>query len=231
MLPLFLPRRFRRPLLFPPGLLALAGLLWLGCVALPQMRGIISGQQAVIEITVNPQVNTADLKYAHPAFRRWLLNAWEPNSQWNSVSFNGHLFEDYFVLRQAQQQVEYMRNKPLQKDSLRVQFSEHASYRSLVQMLNMAQRPTTVMYWLDFRMRSTTLYIFPRGREHEEKWVCGPMSTDWFSQPWHSQFWLLIHNRRHIPYFYPEWRNTWLLLLLLSLLSGWRVARQWRPAA
>ena len=30
----YLPRRHRRQLLFPPGLLALAGLLWLGCVAL-----------------------------------------------------------------------------------------------------------------------------------------------------------------------------------------------------
>lgn len=30
----YLPRRHRRYLLFPPGLLALAGLLWLGCVAL-----------------------------------------------------------------------------------------------------------------------------------------------------------------------------------------------------
>lgn len=30
----YLPRRHRRPLLFPPGLLALAELLWLGCVAL-----------------------------------------------------------------------------------------------------------------------------------------------------------------------------------------------------
>ena len=31
---LYLPRRHRRQLLFPPGLLTLAGLLWLGCVAL-----------------------------------------------------------------------------------------------------------------------------------------------------------------------------------------------------
>ena len=30
----YLPRRHGRQLLFPPGLLALAGLLWLGCVAL-----------------------------------------------------------------------------------------------------------------------------------------------------------------------------------------------------
>jgi len=33
-MPFYLPRRHRRPLLFPPGLLALTGLLWLGCVAL-----------------------------------------------------------------------------------------------------------------------------------------------------------------------------------------------------
>ena len=32
----YLPRRHCRRLLFPPGLLALAGLLWLGCVYITQ---------------------------------------------------------------------------------------------------------------------------------------------------------------------------------------------------
>ncbi|SHK86727.1 hypothetical protein [Hymenobacter psychrotolerans] len=52
LLPLHLPRR-RRPLLFPPGLLALAWLLWLGCVALPQMRGM-EKPQVIMQVTMRP---------------------------------------------------------------------------------------------------------------------------------------------------------------------------------
>ena len=38
-MPFYLPRRYRRKLLFPPSLLALAGLLWLGCVAVGTWQG------------------------------------------------------------------------------------------------------------------------------------------------------------------------------------------------
>ena len=37
--PFYLPRRHRRKLLFPPGLLAMAGLLWLGRVAVGTWQG------------------------------------------------------------------------------------------------------------------------------------------------------------------------------------------------
>ena len=52
------PRRTRRRLLLPPGLLALAWLLWLGCVAVPQLRGM--KRQTVMQISIPPLIPLVD---------------------------------------------------------------------------------------------------------------------------------------------------------------------------
>lgn len=218
LLPLHLPRRHRRQLLFPPGLLALAWLLWLGCVALPQLRGMERPLQSVLQISlpslhfdggwgIGPPLYASEQQLA--TFRNW-----------RTVTFTENRFADYFNFSQAAAAVELVKADSTYKAGMRIRFSDNASYASLVYSLDLLNKHDIKTWWLDVQHQPTTLYAFTRRPDPPgTMWVCGNTYT-------------------HIPesspprslaeFFLPDWRNSTLLLLLMALLSAVRLGRRWR---
>ncbi|QNH61158.1 hypothetical protein [Hymenobacter sediminicola] len=230
LLPLHLPRRHRRPLLFPPGLLALAWLLWLGCVALPQMRGM--GRERVMQLTLAPLqipyygVLGTNLIGKEPYFSSLELAAFRP---WQEVRFTGNLWNDYFSFQQAQTTVQQLRANPDHDRGLRIQFEPQATYSSLVKLFDLFEVENVKRYWLDIRHSPTTLYTFttkPSGVSYEDvpAFTCGVSAEQSHSVPtptvWErlAKSLALLHE--------PDWRNSTLLLLLMALLSVVRL--RWR---
>jgi hypothetical protein len=237
---LHLPRRHRRPLLFPPGLLALAWLLWLGCVALPQMRGM-ERPEYVMQMTVPPPVQGINemiplpvkgaLFWEEPYMAPLEVAAFRP---WQDVHFTGNLWNDYFSLQQAHTTVKQLQADPDHDRGLRIKFEPQATYSTLVQMFDLSNVMDVKRYWLDIRHSPTTLYMFttepPLFVEDVESMdgclLCNdviPYTPKPTLQENLVQFFApLSHLFQH------DWRNSTLLLLLMALLSAVRLGRRWR---
>jgi hypothetical protein len=169
---LYLPRRHCRPLLFPPGLLALAWLLWLGCAALPQMRGM-QPRQGAMSLFIYPANYCVGFDFLPCTDRPMpplLSPVCYPSERletfrcWQDVVFTGSLWVDYFSYQQLQlalQRVQNTQNFHLNiMIGLRVHFSSKATYSSLVYSLDALKRYEAGNYWLDIYRRPTTLYVF-----------------------------------------------------------------------
>ncbi|SDY32411.1 hypothetical protein [Hymenobacter psychrophilus] len=240
MLLLPLPRRYRRPLLLPPGLLALAWLLWLGCVALPQVRGM--RVQHVMEITFPPlrpnsiiladhAVEGTSLPYSSPA----IIAAFRP---WQTLAVTGNLFEDYFALRNVQAVFRHLGADPNYNRGLQVRIGQEASYSSLIQLLDWCNMYDMKRYWVDIRHEPTTLYTFTSKPDPNYKeipdWVCG-VSGGYLPPVLHKPFWVQFDDfitafwkfGWFAPLLSPDWRNSTLLLLLLGAVSAYRLGRNW----
>ncbi|WBA42293.1 hypothetical protein [Hymenobacter canadensis] len=232
MLPLnlHLPRRHRRPLLFPPGLLALVWLLWLGCVALPQMRGINKPQGYVTQLTMlGPKLPGAFDSFSPPRplwppyFSSLELAAFRP---WQNIRFTGNLWQDYFSYQQTRVAANYLGQDTTYRMGMKLVFEQSAAYKSLIFALDQLQRRDIKRYWLDIYRLPTTLYAFtdlPIAANTTKSKIpmmgCGygddvvtlrqpPMPVDFME------------------FITPDWRNSLLLLLLMALLSAVRLGRQ-----
>ncbi|NVO31293.1 hypothetical protein [Hymenobacter lapidiphilus] len=232
MLLLPLPRRHRRPLLLPPGLLALAWLLWLGCMAVPQVRGV--GLQHVMEVNFLPldpkldlpaEYRTGDynLPYSSPA----TIAAFRP---WQIFAVTGNLFEDYFALRNAQAVFHHLQVDPNHDRGLQVHFSRRASYSSLVQLLDWCNVYSMKKYWVDLRHEPTAFYTFTTKSKPIKKLLPpSPLNLIMCASV------VEINNDRESPSWLEaqlqlwnsDWRNSVLLLLLLGAASAYRLGWGW----
>ncbi|NVO84139.1 hypothetical protein [Hymenobacter terrestris] len=231
MLPLTLPRRHRRRLLLPPGLLALAWLLWLGCVALPQVRGVVP--QHVMEVGFPPLHKNL---WGYPVDASLQeIAAFRP---WQTLAVTGNLFEDYFSLRNAQAFFRHLEADPNHNRGLQVRIGQEASYSSLIQLLDWCNVYDMKRYWVDIRHEPTTLYTFTSKPDPNYKgipdWVCG-VSGGYLPPVLHKPFWVQFDD--FVTAFWefgwfasllsPDWRNSTLLLLLLGAVSAYRLSRGW----
>ncbi|QIX62836.1 hypothetical protein HER32_17310 [Hymenobacter sp. BT18] len=134
--PLHLPRRHRRHLFFPPGLLALAWLLWLGCVMLPR---VYVHKQTEILLPIFPVFKTTPLQYnygAPPYFPIYSSELQLENfRQWQTFTFVGNLWADYFTLRQIREASYYLRTTR-NKYEYRVYFLPTATYGNFIRFIN-----------------------------------------------------------------------------------------------
>ncbi|MBC6698169.1 hypothetical protein [Hymenobacter sp. BT190] len=215
---LHLVRRHRRPLLFPPGLLALAWLLWLGCVALPQMRGM-ERPESVMQITAVPVHTSEYWQFIPPVYSAELQLA--QFRQWQSTSFSGNSLVDYFGYQQSNLDAERLRADSTYRLGLKISFDSDATYGNLVSAIDLLDRNDITTWWLDFQPHSTALYAF-KNKPKPYQFLCG---TSYYST--------------HLPELYapfsfplaellaPDWRNSTLLLLLMALLSAVRLGRRW----
>ncbi|MET4107050.1 hypothetical protein [Hymenobacter sp. UYP22] len=226
---LYLPRRHRRHLLFPPGLLALAGLLWLGGVAVPKQ--LQHPGRTALEIAL------PSLKIPEGILGGFITaKQVERMAPWQSVTVSGCLWTDYFSLRMVEFMCLPLAKSGSERSNVRVYMSQFTTYNSFVTLLDMAQRLHVRRYWLDFRKVPYVLYL-PSNESFLESpiyvsasnivppFICGNTSS---FPP--------VPTRPDVPrvelpaILSPIWRNTWLLLLLLTALSGWKLRRQWRAA-
>jgi hypothetical protein len=215
---LYLPRHYRRPLLFPPGLLALAWLLWLGCVALPQMQAM-EPPQVVMQVTALP-IHSDAFGFLPPAYSS--EQQLEEFRAWQTVSFAGNQWADYFSYKQALNAAAYVNSDYTYKAGLRVKFEPSSTYDSFVFIINMLYEKGINKWWVDFQHSPTTLYMFTsRPEPSDQSFVCG--TSDYVIRLPEPEA-----SFKFAALFHPDWRNTTLLLLLLVLLSTIRLYRQWR---
>lgn len=223
-LPFYLTRRHRRPLLFPPGLLALAWLLWLGCVALPQVTGKKSQEYVKHLTTFGPRFPNEPLQPIWPPYFSSLeLAAFRP---WQTIYFTGNLWQDYFSYQQIPLAVNHLREDTQYEKGIKIQFKSAAIYKSLVFSLDQLSNQDIKRYWLDTQHQPTNLYAINNSpipvdtpKSTIPMMSCGTSDNmaAWRLPPASTCFADLIA---------PNWRSSTLLLLLMALLSAVRLGRQ-----
>ncbi|HEX8326189.1 MAG TPA: hypothetical protein VF629_01525 [Hymenobacter sp.] len=155
-----LPRRHRRQLLFPPGLLALAGLLWLGCVAVGTLREKLA-KRSIITLFVPPTHPDSDNFLFHKP-SPLALSTGELNKfrAWRDVYFNGQSHNDSINLLKLDRAVIYMQAHATADNGIRVCFGPQAKYVNLVATLNSMLKYGVQKYWLDVKHQPTAFYAF-----------------------------------------------------------------------
>lgn len=230
---LYLPRRHRRHLLFPPGLLALAGLLWLGCVAVPR---VVRPTPHVMEVAFPPLHIPANSFGGFSTLQQ--IKNFGP---WQSITLSGNPWADYFNLKIVESASLSFAEKQAEHRALRVYFNESTSYNTFIELLDMCNRLEIKRYWVDWRKLPFSFNLLgnisPAPSYNYPLLVCGTSymnnSSDQYLKPtkpyievveeWITESWAAA--------FSPVWRNPMLLLLLLTALSAWKLRRQWRAAA
>ncbi|MCC2548626.1 hypothetical protein LJY25_19415 [Hymenobacter sp. BT175] len=143
---MLLRRRHRRLLLLPPGLLALAFLLLLGCrqVSLHAER---LNLRHTLELNLDPVGDG---------------HAWQELQilPWRTVAFTGNIWLDYFSAQETQAMVRHIKARSFAAGGagLRVQFSTTAKYSSLIRVLDCLHQVKLNNWWLEVNDKPTTLY-------------------------------------------------------------------------
>ncbi|WP_157530519.1 hypothetical protein [Hymenobacter norwichensis] len=239
---LYLPRRHRRPLLFPPGLLALAWLLWIGCVVIlphiPVKYGSLFASFAPLPLQPGLYTNRLDPALPVADVRQADL----PNM---FVSLTP--LDDFFFSRQldfALPNNSY--NKPFK--GIEYQFHSVPKVEEMDRTISSLQKRSDVLFWLDTRSTLTKIYVYrepvfrriecrgmviPSFIYADNNFPSGPDVIPYYPYvPIEQQLssWLqpLFSPKTYTTLFHPDWRNTTLLLLLLTLLTAIRLYRQWR---
>ncbi|TGE25280.1 hypothetical protein E5K00_08845 [Hymenobacter aquaticus] len=228
-------RRYRRPLLFPPGLLALAFLLLLGCWVINRNTERWQTRYA-LRLTM-PQLTykaypITGIHFFAPYNSRLELERFRP---WQTITFSGNIWQDYFSLHEARLRTQQLQEYPSQNVGLRIQFTDHATYSDLIQMLDQVQGLALKHYWLDILYKPTTLFVFgvnPQSSATETGiFSCDNEIVPDAYEP--LSFWKWLGNyftQSHIlstwaPLLQPDWRNSLYMLLLLALVSVGRLLR------
>ncbi|MBB4601009.1 hypothetical protein HNQ93_001630 [Hymenobacter luteus] len=166
------------------------------------------------------------------------LTALEKFRPWYTFSFVGQTLPDYFTVQNIRIVTRQFEHEPNLDRGMRVQFAPGSNYTSFIQLYDRLSEVKAGKHWLDITHEPTTFYTYTEKPLIEaenqnadiEIWRCGCcdayVSPTTFIGNLEALFRFLTEA-----FLSPDWRNTWLLLLLISLLSGWRVVRQWRRGA
>lgn len=225
-----LPRRHRRKLLFPPGLLALAGLLWLGVVAIGPWQEKLT-KRSVLQLTMPPkpvsdtiyQSNSYPITRTIPFLYSQLFNLYT----WQDIELNGNAAHDSTAVRAIAQGIEKLRNDTLPNGGVRVRIRPSARYKELVRLLDLMNECSQEKYLVDIHHGPTTLYALvdsytPQPSEPKHAYfICGtnayllPLIPP---QPQQSvsDKWLQLLRQ-------PEWRASVCLLAAIMALGSWRM--------
>lgn len=151
---LYLPRRHRRPLLLPRGLLALGFLLLLGCRVLVNQPRL--HRYAVMQLTM-PASHSAENSLALQ-----LPSAQKIRNMgfWRIANFTGNATADSSNLRLVQRHLRAVYHHST-TDGLQVRFHARARYGSLVDALDEVNMSNASKYFVDIHSPITTLYVLP----------------------------------------------------------------------
>jgi hypothetical protein len=240
---LSLPRRHRRELLFPPGLLALAGLLWLGAVALSahpeQLRA-----QGVLQLTMpslhpNREFSLYSTSKNSPfGMSSYQLNRFRP---WTTISFSDSPMACAREQGRAVTAVRAMISNTEQPGGVRFRFSPLSHYEQLIFVLDLMNRENVRKYWFDTRWGENTLYaITTEGWRSTSPFGQAVDITNYPAPPPPVSFQLSVTQwvaeLRQLawleswrqPFRQAQWQASWWLLAALAGLSGWRLVGQYR---
>ncbi|WP_125932444.1 hypothetical protein [Hymenobacter glacialis] len=236
-----LPRRHRRALLFPPGLLALAGLLWLGCGAVGLWQEQLKPRY-VVQLTAPTikQSNSPELGYyiIPPAEAQKLR-------PWREAYFSGNPKSDLQTQECITTAIRAIKADTAQDGGVRVRFAREARYEQFVFLLNLMNKEGFKQYWIDFYHFPVTFYALTYAYNPltdldaclsgiDVKYVVElppPPLPFWVQfDNWVTDFWQLEGLRFLQSFWQPEWRASLCVLALITMLSSWRIIRAWRTA-
>lgn len=238
MLPYRLPHRSRRPLLLPPGWVALGFLLLLGCLALRahwrQLRLV-----NVLQITMPPlKPDTAMLtfyrehriKYGIAEYNPYIdagaknalakINRMRP---WHTVDFGGQPLADFFGAQVIESTIRAINADSGHAGGVRIRFRAGATYANLVKVLAIMNDTDQKKYWFDNQHRPAAWYAItnkelPRRLRQPllECGCCNAVMKMPPSPPFWQRFW-----GEYRPL---AWRLPWLLLLALEALTIYKLS-------
>lgn len=149
----YLPRRHRRKLLFPPGLLALAGLLWLGCLALsgnPRLK-----RYSVLQLTVPMLHKPSDKDDSRYWFTPQTLDSMR---QWQTFRLTGLSFADTIAIRHILRSLSGL-HSAADSTGVKIVFGESSKYADFICLLNGAERFRIHKYAFETRVKLPVLYF------------------------------------------------------------------------
>jgi hypothetical protein len=235
---LSLSRRFRRPLLLPPGWVALGFLLLLGCLLLQTHWRQLRRHNA-LQITMPPlradtalatfyrvhriKRDTAEYNPFTDVSDKNALAKINRMRPWHTIDFGGQPLIDFFSAPIIESSVRAINADSSHAGGVRIRFRAGTTYANLVKVLDIMNYTGQKKYWLDNRYRPTTFYIItdrplPVSSQPADI-VCGyhyqsaKVSPPSFCQRLLAKYWP------------PAWRLSWLLLLVLGALSLNRLRR------
>ena len=244
----YLLRRYRRRRLFPPGLLALAGLLWLGCVQAGAWREQLK-RSSVLQLTM-PKPRSPKDAALFPTVRWGVPDPDTLRAQytWHEAALTGERNRAGRQHHRIAARLRAIMADTLHAGALRVRIAPQARYADMVFLLDLMDREGVAKYWLDITRKPTTFYVIhgagaPRRFYHSsnvyynefgrrghfegcilyyDDLVVPKHTTQPFMvvlDNWTTDFWQRLRQ--------PEWRiSIWLLAAVLALSSR-RLLQLW----
>lgn len=235
---LYVPRRHRRKLLFPPGLLALAGLLWLGCLVLNTHPERLK-QKFVIQIVMPPLV-PSKMSWV-PYVLQLAPRKIEAFRSWQDAHFTGDAEADAPQQARVAEDIRAIMADSGHSNGVRIHFAPASRYKQLVFVLDLMVRENVKNYWLDIRRTPATLYAYTEVRHRLKPGEalgftsCAgggyyrnhalPIQISF--EEWAANFQSLAWLQ---PLLQPEWRASAWLLAAITTLSCWQIIRAGRMA-
>ena len=227
-----LPRRHRRRLLLPPGLVALAGLLLLGCLALRpwQEQAKVHG---VISLTV-------PIHEPHPTLPTVRFLVPDPDTMCerrfrHDTFLNGSPIHDQPEYRRIVTAIHTITTDKEHNGLVCVRLATSARYENMIAMLDLMERMHLHKHWFDFTRKPTAFYVLSGRESHNtnEEIISGGLGNclyySQYSAPVVPPLPLLYRFNKVIIAFWtfdwlahlrqPEWRWPLTLLALLFLLG------------
>ena len=167
---LYIPRRHRRKLLLPPGLLALAFLLLVGCGVIAPI--VKERTKAVLQLTF-PTPTPLTFGYTKIPWEspQQLANM----RQWESYEITGNKLLDWYNWQLAQRTIKALHSSPDSVRGTRIYFRQNAKYEYIIKALSYLNRNGVKKYALDMRIPDPTLYVleYPYTRRSDYVPICG----------------------------------------------------------
>jgi hypothetical protein len=230
---MYVPRRYRRKLLFPPGLLALGFLLLLGSMRVARDQRL--RPQHVLQlnmISLHPD-KSLPKQLLYPSKQEI-----EKLRRWDDLMLTGNTVRDSLTLLEAYRLISIYQQDILNEKGLRIYFHSLVCYRSLVKTLDIMALNGMKKYWFDMRHDPIMFYAITSNPEFSTDKIlpCGSsLGYCWVpSEPIVSlSFWQWLDKwatslrepATWQPLADPTWRNSLYIFLLLSLISVWKMAR------
>ncbi|WP_143434834.1 hypothetical protein [Hymenobacter roseosalivarius] len=161
---LYNPRRHRRKLLLPPGLLALAFLLLLGCGVIARSIG---HSYRVLQIRFSPL-------YARNEFenRLFFSSPHAKATQWNDFEITGNSLLDWYNWQLAQRSIKLLHNAPDSAHGIRIRFRQKAKYKYVVKAFSYMNELGIRRYAFDMRVPTPTVYVIDSGVASQRQLKC-----------------------------------------------------------
>jgi hypothetical protein len=164
---LYMPRRHRRKLRLPPGLLALAFLLLMGCgVVAPIVEERTKG---VLQITMPLSRPPDEVERKH----LWIsVQQLENMRQWQTFEITGNKLFDWFSWQQAQQRIKALQQTPDTIHGVKILLGQNAKYQYIINALSYLIKVDAESYVLDMRIPVTSLYVLGKRPPNPNQYIC-----------------------------------------------------------